>query len=68
MLLSSGDMSCQSDVVLQWHGFNAGDLVLPQNCNICDEITLVNIKDGTEAMLVKALEEMYVTAVGGPSL
>ena len=64
----SGDMSCPSEVVLQKNGFNAGDLILFQNFNISDEVTAANVQDGAETVLMKALEEMYVTAVGDPSL
>ena len=43
-----------------WHGFNAGDLDLLQDFNVLR----VNVEDGAETALVKALEEMNVTAVG----
>ena len=56
-------MPCSSEVVLQWHDFNAGDVGLPLNFNFCDAIIPVNIEDGAETRPVKALEETNVTAV-----
>ena len=70
MVLRSGDMSCSSKVevkvVLQWHGFNAGDLCLFKNLSVCDKVTPANVEEGAEAARMKALEETYVTAVGDP--
>ena len=68
IVLHSGDMYCPLEVVLQWQGINAGDLVLHQNFNVCHEFTAVDAEDGSETALVKVLEETYVTAVGDLSL
>ena len=62
------DMSCPSEMVLQWHIFNDGDLDLLQNLSACDEVSPANVGDGAQTALMKALEETYVTAVGDPSL
>ena len=61
-------MSCSSELVLQLHSFNDGDLGLFQNFNVCDEVTPANVEDGAETGLTKALKETYVTAVGDQSL
>ena len=53
-------------MVLLYHDFNAVDLGLCQDFNVCDEVNPVNVEDVTETLLVKTLEETYVTAVSDP--
>ena len=64
MVLHSGNMSSPSELVLQWHSLNAEHPGLSQNFNVRYEATPANIEDGAET----ALGEMYVIAVGDPSL
>ena len=68
MVHHSGDMSCPSEVMHQLHGINAGVLGLLLNFKVCDEVTPVNVTDGVDTALVKALEETYVTAIGDTSM
>ena len=68
MILHYEDMSYQSKVILQWHGFNAEGVGLLYALNACEEVTPANVEDGVETMLVKALKETYVTVVGHKSL
>ena len=37
-----------------------------RSVNVCDEVTPVDVVDGIEMVLVKALEETNMTAVGDP--
>ena len=67
MVFNSQDMSCPLEVVLQWHGFSAGDLGLLQNFDVCYEVSSMNVEDGAHTVLVKALEETHVTTVGDPN-
>ena len=68
MIINSGDMSCLSELVLQWYNFNVGDHDLFQIFNVCDEVTTANVEDGAEIELMKAHGETYVNAVGDSSL
>lgn len=56
-ILQSGNMTSPSELVLQDHGFDAGNLSLLQDFAVGDEVTLVDVKDGVQATLVEALEE-----------
>ena len=53
------ETSCPLEMVLQWHGFNASDLCLLQNFNVCDDVPPVNVDDGVET----AFNETDVTAM-----
>ena len=46
MVHCSVGMPYISEVVLQWYGFNAEDLDMPLNSNVCDVVTPVNVEDG----------------------
>ena len=43
-----------SEVVLQYHGFNAGDFGLCRNCILYDDVIAVNADDGAKTALVKS--------------
>ena len=68
IVLHSEEMSCQWEVLLQLYGFNVGDLGLLKSFIVCDEVTPVNVEDGAETVLVKALKKKFVTVVGDSGL
>ncbi|PFX15081.1 hypothetical protein AWC38_SpisGene20716 [Stylophora pistillata] len=55
-------MTSPSELVLQDHGFNAGNLGLLQDFDIGGEVTPVDVEDGAQAALMEALEEVDVAA------
>ena len=62
MIFQSGNVTAHQGLVLQDHGFDAGNLSLLQDFAVGDEVTLVDVKDGVQATLVEALEEVDVAA------
>ena len=61
-------MTSPSELVLQDHGFNAGNPGLLQDFDIGDEVTPVYVENGVQAVLVAALKEADVATVGDPGL
>ena len=61
-------MSCPSEEVLQYHGFNAWYLGLFHDFNICEIVRPANDEVRANTTLVKALDGTHVTAVGDSSL
>ena len=68
MVFHSGNMTSPSELVFQDHGFNAGNLSLPTDFNVGDDVAPVDVEDGVQAALVEALEKVDVAAVGDPGL
>ena len=54
MVLHFGNMLSPSELVLQWHSFNAGDLSLFQNFNVCDDVTPASVVDGAETAFIES--------------
>ena len=68
MVFHTGNMTSPSELVLQDRGFDAGNLGLPQDFDIGDEVAPVYVENGVQAALVEALEEADVAMVGDPGL
>lgn len=68
MVFHLGNMTSPSELVLQDHGFNAGNLGLLQDFDICVEVIPVDVEDGAQVGLMEALEEADVAAVSYPCL
>ena len=68
MVFHSGNVPSPAELIFQQHGFDAGNLRLFKDLDICDEVTPVNVKNSAETALVKTFEKAHMAAVDDPCL